>query len=78
MLIASFQPTTNILLPMHDALLLEIPKEHSEELTTSILHHYHEAFLNVCPGIAPRVTVEPFAKEWEDAQIEGAFGHTGD
>jgi DNA polymerase I-like protein with 3'-5' exonuclease and polymerase domains len=42
-------PEALILLPMHDALLLEVPSKLTGELTHELLNYFREAFLSVCP-----------------------------
>jgi len=60
--ISSLLPEVNILLPMHDALLLEIPQDVTEIFVQNVIEECRQAFLEVCPGLAPRVSIEPFAK----------------
>jgi DNA polymerase I-like protein with 3'-5' exonuclease and polymerase domains len=63
MRIAASLPRASILLPMHDALLFEVPEEESDQMAESVLQHYDKAFLEVCPGIKPKVRMEPFARD---------------
>lgn len=50
-----------ILLPMHDAVLLQLPSERRDELVESARKIMVDAYTRRCPRITPRVTVEDFA-----------------
>ena len=41
-------PEVAILLPMHDALLVEVPEERATEVTTALLECCRKAFSEVC------------------------------
>jgi len=55
-------PEAQVLLPMHDALLVEVPSAHAVEITRGIVTTFIDTFVRTCPGTKPRVTIEPFAK----------------
>lgn len=56
----------DILLPMHDALLLQVPIEREQEYKVAI----HEIFINhfkcLCPTVKPRVSFKPFFNEEDE------------
>ena len=56
----------DILLPMHDALLLQVPIEREQEYKTAIQEIFINHFKCLCPTISPRVSFKPFFNE-EDA-----------
>jgi DNA polymerase I-like protein with 3'-5' exonuclease and polymerase domains len=51
-----------ILLPMHDALLVEVPENRATEVTAALLDCCRKAFSDVCPLVAPFVCEKPFAE----------------
>ena len=54
-------PEVSILLPMHDALLVEVPNAHAADVTEQLIVCFGQMFLNVCPSVTPSVKVKPFA-----------------
>lgn len=54
-------PAANILLPMHDALLIEVPSGDKAEISKEIETVFLDTFIETCPGTNPRVSIEPFA-----------------
>lgn len=50
-----------ILLPMHDAVLLQLPSDRRDELVEEARRIMSEAYTRRCPSIRPHVTVEDFA-----------------
>ena len=54
-------PDAQMLLPMHDALLIEIPSLDKAEITQEIAAAFIDTFVEACPGTKPRVSLEPFA-----------------
>lgn len=55
-------PDAVILLPMHDALLVEVPEMHATEVTAAMLGCCRKAFSEVCPLVAPAVSEKEFAE----------------
>lgn len=53
-------PEVTVLLPMHDALLVEIPAEFATEVTRELLNHCRRTFSEVCPLITPSVCEKSF------------------
>ncbi|NQT94166.1 MAG: hypothetical protein HQ559_15500, partial [Lentisphaerae bacterium] len=53
-------PDVQILLPMHDALLVEIPEALAEEQTKLLVETLLSCFVSTCPEIEARVSLEPF------------------
>lgn len=53
-------PKAEILVPMHDAILFQIQKNHNESLINEIKKVFIKTFKAVCPQILPRVSVENF------------------
>jgi DNA polymerase family A len=54
-------PEVAILLPMFDALLVEVPEKSAVEVTHELLNCFREAFSDTCPSVSPSVWVKPFA-----------------
>jgi hypothetical protein len=52
-------------LPMHDALLIEIPSSGASAMIDQMVAAFIEEFNEMCPGLEPRVTVEPFVHSEE-------------
>ncbi len=52
----------SLLLPMHDALLVEVPDISAAELTHALLKCFRQAFRDVCPLVSPAIVVKPFAE----------------
>lgn len=50
-----------LLLPMHDALLVEAPEECVSEMTQELLRYLREAFLSVCPLSSASAKIKIFA-----------------
>lgn len=63
--ISSLLPEAKLLLPMHDALLIEIPSSGATAMIDQMVAAFIEAFNEMCPGLMPRVTVGPFAPSEE-------------
>lgn len=55
-------PGVAILLPMHDALLVEIDEKSSAEATAALLDCCRRSFSEVCPGVEPAVSEKGFAE----------------
>jgi DNA polymerase-1 len=53
-------PEVVILLPMHDALLVEVPEQCATEVTAALLVSCRSAFTELCPLVAPSVSVKDF------------------
>jgi DNA polymerase-1 len=56
-------PEAQILLPMHDALLIEIPASDAAAIKDKIVEEFISTFNETCPGVVPQVTVGPFGEE---------------
>ncbi|MHB8069092.1 MAG: DNA polymerase, partial [Desulfobaccales bacterium] len=54
-------PEAKILLPMHDALLIEVPSDDEAEISREIETVFLDTFIEMCPGTNPRVSLKPFA-----------------
>jgi len=54
-------PEVEILLPMHDALLVQVPFPEVLAMKPKIEHVFKNTFQAVCPSIQPRVSFEDFA-----------------
>lgn len=55
----------DILLPMHDALLLQVPEENSNEVKDRIEEIFISNFMKECPSIRPRVSFDNFIEPEE-------------
>ena len=55
-------PDVAVLLPMHDALLVEVPENRAAEVTTALLECCRKVFSGVCPLVTPFVCEKPFAE----------------
>jgi DNA polymerase I-like protein with 3'-5' exonuclease and polymerase domains len=55
-------PQFDILLPMHDALLLQVPKLDVKRSETTLTQIFIDEFMTECPAIKPRVTFDEFSK----------------
>jgi DNA polymerase-1 len=55
-------PEVAILLPMHDALLVEVLEERATEVTAALLECCRKAFSEVCPLVTPFVCEKPFTE----------------
>lgn len=55
-------PEAAILLPMYDALLLEIPEDSTVAMTNELLNYCRKAFQEVCPLVSPSVCEKSFAE----------------
>jgi len=53
-------PKAEILVPMYDAILFQIPKGHNDSLINEIKNVFIKTFKTVCPQIFPRVSIENF------------------
>ncbi len=53
-------PEVSVLLPMHDALLVEVPEESSMEVAEELLNYCRQTFSEVCPLITPSVCEKSF------------------
>jgi DNA polymerase I-like protein with 3'-5' exonuclease and polymerase domains len=53
-------PDVFILLPMHDALLLDVPKGKKDILVGQLVEICSDAFSEVCTGVTPAVRLKPF------------------
>jgi DNA polymerase I-like protein with 3'-5' exonuclease and polymerase domains len=54
-------PEVSILLPMHDALLVEIPERSASEIVEELLTQLRRTFIEICPFVVPSVKVKSFA-----------------
>jgi len=52
----------NFLIPMHDAILLEIPDDEIDNVKKTVTDIFSNCFLNVCPNIIPRISFDDFAQ----------------
>jgi DNA polymerase I-like protein with 3'-5' exonuclease and polymerase domains len=59
--IAAAMPSVGVILPMHDALLLELPSGDVECLVLQLVTQFREVFSETCPGVDVRVAAKPFA-----------------
>jgi DNA polymerase I-like protein with 3'-5' exonuclease and polymerase domains len=55
-------PEAFVLLPMHDALLMEVPEDRSAEVTNELLNCCRKTFSEVCPLVFPVVCEKAFAE----------------
>lgn len=58
-------PEASIILPMHDALLLEVPTQEKEGVTRLLAELFRRVYSETCPGIEARVASRAFAPEHE-------------
>ncbi len=63
--LSSRVPEARLLLPMHDALLLEVEEKSARELAADVRVVFEEVFESLCPGVNPRARAESFAPELE-------------
>lgn len=54
-------PSVDVLLPMHDALLLQVPKAERKRLSRALVRVFEDEFAGECPSVRPRVVLKPFA-----------------
>ncbi len=59
--LAQLTPEARVLLPMHDALLIEMPSLEREKLTHEIVATLTDTFVQACPGTKPAFSLEPFS-----------------
>ena len=55
-------PEIDILLPMHDALLLQLPSKKYKSLKSKVEQIFIKEFKNECPTIKPRLSFDEFAQ----------------
>ncbi len=60
--LASTIPEVFVLLPMHDALLVEVPEDKSAVITADLLSCCRKVFSEVCPLVMPSVYEKTFAE----------------
>nr|WP_281720146.1 DNA polymerase [Nitrosomonas nitrosa] len=60
--LATSVPEAHVMLPMHDALLLEIPEEKSAALTEELLRCFRKVFSQTCPSVIPSVCEKDFVE----------------
>ena len=60
--LATSVPEALVMLPMHDALLLEIPEEKSAGLTEELLRCCRKVFSQICPSVIPAVCEKSFVE----------------
>lgn len=53
-------PEISVLLPMHDALLVELPEERADEITAALMENCRYVFSEVCPLVSPSVSEKAF------------------
>jgi DNA polymerase I-like protein with 3'-5' exonuclease and polymerase domains len=53
----------NYLIPMHDAILLEIPNPYLDAVKKTVNDVFIQEFKSICPAITPRVSFEDFSEE---------------
>ena len=53
-------PEVAVLLPMHDALLVEVPEKSAAEITAALLDGCRKTFSEVCPLVVPSVSEKAF------------------
>jgi DNA polymerase family A len=56
-------PEVSILLPMHDALLVEAPTRCVAEFTTEMITCFRQSFTEICPAISPAIKVKQFTEQ---------------
>lgn len=56
-------PTAKLLLPMHDALLIEVPTRDIKEVKQEVVALCASSFTDICPDSQPRVAFKRFAPE---------------
>ena len=56
-------PEAFVLLPMHDALLMEIPEDRSTEVINELLSCCRKTFSEVCPLVLPVVCEKAFTEQ---------------
>jgi len=54
-------PEASVLLPMHDALLVEVPEEGTTEVIEELLTYCRRAFSEVCPLVTPSVCEKTYS-----------------
>jgi DNA polymerase I len=52
----------NFLIPMHDAILLEVPTLEINNVKNCVTKIFSECFLKICPKIKPRISFEEFGR----------------
>lgn len=60
-MLADSLPEASVLLPMHDALLVEVPEEGATEVTEELLTYCRRAFSEVCPLVTPSVCEKTYS-----------------
>jgi DNA polymerase I-like protein with 3'-5' exonuclease and polymerase domains len=56
------ESNVNFLIPMHDAILLEIPTSEIDAIKDKVNKIFSECFKNVCPNIIPRISFDEFSQ----------------
>jgi len=52
----------NLLIPMHDAILLEVPTKEIDKVKNLVTNIFSDYFSKVCPKIIPRISFDEFAR----------------
>jgi DNA polymerase I-like protein with 3'-5' exonuclease and polymerase domains len=60
--LASELPHVAVLLPMHDALLVEVPEDGADESLGALVELCRSAFIDVCPALVPSISHKPFTE----------------
>jgi DNA polymerase I-like protein with 3'-5' exonuclease and polymerase domains len=55
-------PHVAVLLPMHDALLVEVPEEGADDSLSAIVELCRSIFVDLCPVLEPSISQKPFSE----------------
>ena len=55
-------PHVAVLLPMHDALLVEVPEEGADDSLSALVELCRSTFVDLCPALEPSISQKPFSE----------------
>jgi DNA polymerase-1 len=55
-------PHVAVLLPMHDALLVEVPEEGADDSLGALVELCRSTFVDLCPALEPSISQKPFSE----------------
>jgi DNA polymerase-1 len=60
--VATELPHVAVLLPMHDALLVEVPEEGADDSLSALVELCRSTFVDLCPALEPSISEKPFSE----------------
>lgn len=55
-------PHVAVLLPMHDALLVEVPEDGADDSLSALVELCRSTFVDLCPALEPSISQKPFSE----------------